>query len=466
VNLARSAYGGTFRLSVIFSAACVLSGLLLFVGICCQTRDFETRRICTFVATEAQVVSQASIPEIIWTVRSRLSNEYHDVTFAALFGPDGVRIAGNLAREPVSLPVDGRVHHVDIAELDVNRRHRMVIGVATRLANGDVLVLGRGVGVVDALERIVAGALLLGLVPAVGPALLVGLWLSRRAGRQVQVINQSIERFMHGNVHERLPEQGVGGDVGHLTRRVNCMLAQIERLLEEVQGVSDNIAHDLRTPLARVRTLLERGRDKARTREELALVADRAIAGLDQAHTIITALLRIGEIEGGQRRAGFAEVDLGEIVREAGDLYAPIAEAKLIGFELSAGETPMIWGDRDLLMEAIANLLDNAIKFTAPGGKVRIGVQAATGGPIVRVADSGPGIPPEEREAIMKRFYRVDKSRHINGSGLGLSIVLAIVRLHDFDVVVGDGQPGCWFELRCHKGASDTGPARLCLAGQ
>lgn len=436
--------------------------MLLFAAICWQTRVYETRRITGFVETEARVVSQASTPEILWTVRSRLANEYHDMSFAALFSPDGRRIAGNLTRVPLDLPVDGKVHKLDVDELDPRRGHKTVIGVATRLPDGDVLVLGRGCGVVTALEDIVAGALLLGAIPAIGPSLLAGLWLSRQARRRLKAINQSIERIMQGHVHERLPIHGIGDDFDQLAHGVNRMLAQIERLLEEVQGVSDNIAHDLRTPLARVRTLLERGRDKANTKEELVEITDRAITGLDQARTIITALLRIGEIEGGQRRAAFGDVDLGEIVREAGDLYGPIAEAKQIAFELRAESTPPILGDRDLLIEAIANLLDNAIKFTPSGGTVRLVLRDSLHGPVVRVSDTGPGIPPEERAAVMKRFYRVDKSRHVNGSGLGLSIVLAIVRLHDCDLVVGDGQPGCWFELRCRTYCSLQEPHEPC----
>jgi signal transduction histidine kinase len=266
---------------------------------------------------------------------------------------------------------------------------------------------------------------------------------------------------MEGHVQERLPVQDIADDFDHLANGVNRMLAEIEGLLAEVQGVGDNIAHDLRTPLARVRTLLERGRDRARTKEDLIAVTDRAIIGLDQAQSIITALLRIGEIEGGQRRSAFGDVDLNELVQEAGELYAPMAEAKQIQLDVQTDPTSLVNGDRDLLIEAIANLLDNAIKFTPSGGKVHLHVTDRGEGPIVRVSDTGPGIPPEERTAVMRRFYRVDKSRHVNGSGLGLSIVLAIVKLHDFDIVVGDAQPGACFELHCFaRPGSEVEPAR------
>jgi signal transduction histidine kinase len=292
--------------------------------------------------------------------------------------------------------------------------------------------------------------------------LAAGIWLSRQAQWRVKAVNQSIERIMEGHVHERLPAQDTADDFDQLANSVNRMLAKIEGLLAEMQGVGDNIAHDLRTPLARVRTLLERGRDRARTLEELIAVTDRAIIGLDQAQSIITALLRIGEIEGGQRKSAFGDVDLSELVQEAGELYGPMAEAKQVHFEVQTEPTPLVDGDRDLLIEGIANLLDNAIKFTPPGGTVHLRVADLGEGPVVRVSDTGPGIPPEERAAVMKRFYRVDKSRHVKGSGLGLSIVLAIVKLHDFNITVGDAQPGCCFEMLCYaRPQPEAEPARV-----
>ena len=170
---------------------------------------------------------------------------------------------------------------------------------------------------------------------------------------------------------------------------------------------------------------------------------------LDQAQSIITALLRIGEIEGGERRSGFGVVELAELVQEAADLYGPLAEEKFIQFDVETHSIATVRGDGHLLLEVVVNLLDNAIKFTPPGGHVRLLATDHGDGPVIRISDTGPGIAPEERAAVMKRFYRIDKSRHIEGCGLGLSIVLAIARLHDFEIVVGDAEPGCWFELRC-----------------
>ena len=184
-------------------------------------------------------------------------------------------------------------------------------------------------------------------------------------------------------------------------------------------------------------------------------MVDRAIVGLDQTLRIITALLRIGQIEASHRYATFSTVDLETVVREIGDLFEPFAEEKGVHFRLIVGSAGYVDGDRDLLSEAIANLVDNAIKFTPSGGMVTLVLERIHEVPVVRVRDNGPGIAPEEREAVMRRFYRSDKSRHIEGCGLGLSLVDAIARLHGFRVAIGDGQPGCVIELICAAPASN-----------
>ena len=237
--------------------------------------------------------------------------------------------------------------------------------------------------------------------------------------------------------------RGVASDITSALRAV-----RVEEALQEAKAVGDNIAHDLRTPLTRVRLRLERGRDHATTLEEFRAVADQAIAGLDQSLTTITALLRITEIEHSRRREGFSEVQLAPLLREVGDLYDPITENKGVTLEVEALDGAIVRGDRDLLFEAVANLVDNAVKFTPEGGSVDIVLLHQEGETIIRVSDTGPGIPEIEREAVTQRFYRSDKSRNIKGLGLGLSMVAAIIKLHDFGFKISAG-PGCTAEIGC-----------------
>jgi signal transduction histidine kinase len=224
--------------------------------------------------------------------------------------------------------------------------------------------------------------------------------------------------------------------------------AQLEEALQEAKVVGDNIAHDLRTPLTRVRIRLERGREHATTLEEFRVVADQAIVGLDQSLTTITALLRITEIEHSRRREGFSEVDLAPLIREVGDLYDPIAENKGIFLQVEAPDVAPVRGDRDLLFEAVANLVDNAVKFTPEAGRVELVLLHQEGETLIRVTDTGPGIAEIDREAVTQRFYRSDKSRNIKGLGLGLSMVAAIIKLHAFDLRISAG-PCCTAEIAC-----------------
>jgi signal transduction histidine kinase len=239
---------------------------------------------------------------------------------------------------------------------------------------------------------------------------------------------------------------GYRGVTRHITAAVRAAL--LEEALQEAKVVGDNIAHDLRTPLTRVRLRLERGREHASTLEELRAVADQAIGGLDQSLTTITALLRITEIEHSRRREGFGKIQLAPLIREVGDLYDPIAEDKGVTLRVEAAAGATVHGDRDLLFEAVTNLVDNAVKFTPTGGRVELALLHYEGESVIQVRDTGPGISEIEREAVTQRFYRSDKSRDIKGLGLGLSMVAAIIKLHSFRLRISAG-PGCTAEIVC-----------------
>jgi signal transduction histidine kinase len=279
-------------------------------------------------------------------------------------------------------------------------------------------------------------------------ALIIGMVLSLRALDRLSDVNRRIQRIVAGDLRERLPTRGSDDPFDQLAVGVNRMLGEIEALIHEIAGVGDDIAHDLRTPLTRVRVRLERGREHAATLAELRAVADQAIVGLDQALAIITALLRIAEIEHSRRLEGFSEVALAPLLREVGDLYEPIAEDKHVTLRVAATDAATVHGDRDLLFEAVANLVDNAVKFTPEGGRVELALLRREGDTVIRVSDTGPGISEVEREAVTKRFYRSDKSRRTEGLGLGLSLVAAIVNLHGFRLTIA-GCPGCTAEIVC-----------------
>src|SRR5712675_869219 len=310
------------------------------------------------------------------------------------------------------------------------------------MPNGDVLVLGRNVDEAGEISHVVGQALALGLLPAFFLCLLAGAWLSVRAQRRVEDVNQRVQRIIAGDLSERLPHRSVDEPFSRLAVIVNGMLDEMETMIHALAGVGNDIAHDLRTPLTRARLTLERGRTNATTLEQLQAVADKAIGNIDQSLTIITALLRLAEIENSRRSAAFGTVLLHEMLQEVCDIYEPIAENKSIELRVEVRQRSSVLGDRDLLFEAVANLVDNAIKFTPEGGRVDIELTRGDNETIVRVSDTGYGISEQEREAVLRRFYRSDKIRSTPGVGLGLNLVAAIVKLHGFRLAIHSGGGG------------------------
>jgi len=442
----------TFRIAGISGGVFALGVLALFAFVYWQTANQETLTVDRFIEHQVQGFVVSRPDELIDDVALGNSTIERRIVYAALFDGKLRPLAGNLPALPAHFPIDGLAHAAVIGN------HRPVRAAAATLPDGRVVFIAREVGEVRELERIVRRALLLGVIPAIFLALAAGAWLSGRELRRVRRVHQAAARILQGKLRERLPVHGSADDVDRLALAVNRMLDEIERLLEEIRGIGDAIAHDLRTPLTRVRARLERGREANRSRAELEAAIDSAVAGLDQTLGIITALLRITAIEEGGRRAAFRAFDLARIVRDVAELYEPIAENAGIALAVGAAGARALNGDRDLLVEAIANVLDNAIKFAPRGSTIDLAVIEGAGGPTVRVRDRGPGIPPGERQSVLKRFYRADKSRHLPGSGLGLGVVSAVMNLHRFEIAIGDGHPGCVVDLICVPRPAD--PAR------
>jgi len=382
-------------------------------------------------------------------IDDRLSQDPRRIKLAALFRPDGYRIVGNLASPPPGLKIDAPVQNAAAVRIDQNGPEKITVrAIARRLPNGDVLVVARNIVELKQLAEVVARALFLGLPFALGSGLAIGMFLSVRAQQRAGEFNTLVRRIVAGDLRQRLRTQGLDHPFDKLADTANGMLDEIEALVREMAGVGNEIAHDLRTPLTRVRLGLERGRANAKTLEELQAATDRAIGGIDQSLTIITKLLRIAEIEHGGRLNAPSNVALPDLITEVGDLYEPIAQEKHITLRVVSSRDATVRGNRDLLLEAVANLVDNAVKFTPAGGSVELTLVPRKNEAIVRVSDSGPGIRENEREAVMRRFYRSDQSRTTLGFGLGLSLVSAIVKLHGFRFAIATG-PGCVAEIAC-----------------
>jgi signal transduction histidine kinase len=438
----------TIRWTLAVAGAFVLCTLVLFGFVYWQTAAYMTATFDNLITGELHIIAADTPEKRLAQIDERLRNDPRRIRIAALFGANGHRIAGNLESLPPGLAADTPAN-ADVVRVDARGRYMENVRlVMEALPSGETLVIGRNIDDIAEIATIVRRALTLGLLPAFVLAVVIGLVLSSRAQNRLSEVNRRIQRIAAGDLRERLPARGGNDPFDQLAVSVNRMLGEIETLIQEIAGIGDNIAHDLRTPLTRVRVRLERGRERANTLEELRAVADQATTGLDQSLTIITALLRIAEIEHSRRLEGFSEVRLAPLLREAGDLYEPIAEDKGVALRVEAAEEATVHGDRDLLFEAVANLVDNAVKFTPEGGRVELSLRHWGGENIIRVSDTGPGISEIESGAVTKRFYRSDKSRRTEGLGLGLSLVAAIVKLHGFRFTISTG-PGCTAEIAC-----------------
>jgi signal transduction histidine kinase len=423
--------------------------IVLFGFIYWQTDQYLIARSDRMIASQLNVVAGLPNERRLDWINEHLEQDSRGVQYAGLFGADGRKIAGNLERFPPELAMNDSVRSVSVERtLPAGTETHVVRAIARHMPNGDALVVGREVDETREISHVVAQALALGLLPALCLCLLAGAWLSMRAQKRVEEVNQRVQRIIAGDLRERLPHRDVDEPFSKLTVIVNGMLDEMETMIHALAGVGNDIAHDLRTPLTRARLALERGRTNATTLEQLQTVADKAIANIDQSLAIITALLRLAAIENSRRSAAFGTVLLHEMLQEVCDIYEPIAENKSIALRVAAQQRLSVRGDRDLLFEAVANLVDNAIKFTPEGGRVDIDLTRVDNETIVRVSDTGYGISEQEREAVLRRFYRSDKIRNTPGVGLGLSLVAAIVKLHGFRLAIHPG-PGGRMEIIC-----------------
>jgi signal transduction histidine kinase len=433
----------TFHWALAVSAVFAVFVIVLFGFIYWKIDDYLTARSDRVITVELDGIAGVSPERRLEAIDEKLRLDPRGVQVAAIFAADGHRIAGNLESLPPHLRIDAPAQGTDVVRTDRNSREPQVIrAIGRRMRNGDVLILGRNVDEAGEISHVVGQALALGLLPGFCLCLLAGAWLSVRAQKRVEEVNQRVQRIIAGDLRERLPHRNVDEPFSKLAVIVNGMLDEMETMIHALAGVGNDIAHDLRTPLTRARLTLERGRTNAATLEQLQAVADKAIAGIDQSLTIITALLRLAEIENSRRSSGFGDVALHEMLREVCDIYEPIAENKNIALQVAVRHRRSVRGDQDLLIEAVANLVDNAIKFTPEGGKVNIELLQENSETIVRVTDTGCGISEQERETVLRRFYRSDKIRNTPGVGLGLSLVAAIVKLHGFRLAIHSGAGG------------------------
>ncbi|MCQ4161460.1 HAMP domain-containing histidine kinase [Roseomonas sp. GC11] len=424
-----------FRFALLFAALFLGAGLAFAGVLWWGTAGTLERQTDAAIRADAHALAErwrdSGAEGAVEAIGERLALDAEGQALYLLLDAQGVRLAGNLAAlppQPDERPAAGwyrlGLDHEDGAPGEA----RLYV---LELPGNAVLAVGREVSEKERLRAL----LLEGLIWAAGAALLfalLGAWMMRRAlEKRLTPAVSTAALIAGGDLSLRVPLSLHDDEFDRLGASMNAMLDRIAHLMDGVRGVSDAIAHDLRTPIARARNgleeaLLSESADPALLRGAI----ERGITDLDNVTRVFQAVLRIAEVEAGARRAAFAPLDLALLLADAAELYGASAEAR--GQVLHTGwpeRLPLV-GDRDLLLQVVANLLDNAVKFTPPGGAIALSAALDEDGIVVRVADEGPGLALEDRQRVGERFFRTDRARTTPGSGLGLSLVRAVVQLH------------------------------------
>jgi len=427
----------SLRLAAIYAGAFLAAVLLLGVVTLLTLHTALNRQFDNRIQSDAAALLQEYRTEGLNGVAQAVDE--HDRTPGALdyglVGPGGRAMVGRLA----SAPAPAGWSRLKLT-LPHERRERVRI-LSTELGGGYRLLVGGDDESVDSVYAMLAQRLLAAIaaVGVVGAGL--GYALGRSMRRRVLAITNAAEAIIDGDLSRRVPVPGVGDDLDHLAATFNRMLDRIQALMESLRQVSNDVAHDLRTPLTRLRSRLEAQLGEvAGARAKAPLEA--ALADLDAILDTFAALLRIAQIEGGARRAGFRRMDLAGVCRTVVEAFAPSAEDAGVSLRLDDQGPLVVDGDSELLTQMVVNLVENSLRHAGRGATVTVGATARGPRVLLSVVDDGPGVPDAERERLFDRFYRLERSRSTPGNGLGLALVAAVAKLHGAEVSLGDAQPG------------------------
>ena len=426
--------------AVLFLVATICVALMLWWG----TAGTLSRQTDDAIRADARGLQErwrgGGAAAVLEAIGERLAVDVDDHAIYLLADAAGRRIGGNLERWPQAAGTPGS-WSADIVQRDgvvvPARLHHLALDADHRL------LVGRDTAEREKLRIQISEALLGSLAVAVAFALAGAAALRRALGERLRAASATAGAIAAGDLSRRVPISTQRDEFDQLGASMNAMLDRIDQLLVGIKGVSDSIAHDLRTPIARARMRLENALLNATDEEALRAAMETTVADLDGITRVFQALLRIAEAEAGARRAAFAPFDLAAVLADAAEVYGALAEERGQNLQTSWPDRLEMQGDRDMVLQAIANLLDNAVKFTPEGGTIRLTASAPARGICeIIVRDQGLGLAPADRARAGERFFRADPSRALPGSGLGLSLVKAVAALHGGELRLEDGQAG------------------------
>jgi signal transduction histidine kinase len=445
-----------FRLTLVYLIVFALFAAFLLGYFAFNTRRLINEQIAAIVNDELQLLqlqyNQAGIRRLVGIVDVRSRRPGSSLYLVTT--PAGEGLAGNVGSlEPGILESEGWVETAyRRLEEPESAEHNALVRVL-RLPGGIRVLVGRDLDERERMFHIVtlAGRWSVAIVIVLG--IVGGIFVSRRVLKRVDAMTGTAQTIMAGDLSGRLSVIGSGDEFDRLALNLNGMLERIESLMRGLKEVTDNVAHDLKTPLTRLRNRCEAALRTSNSEAEFRRVLEDTIEESDGLIRTFDALLMIARAESGEVRDGMAEFDAAEVARDVSELYEPLAEDKGLTLEVEARQRAAVKGNRELVSQALANLVDNAIKYAAPSPKALEAVNGKHSGILVKadteqdriiltVSDRGPGIPQADRSRVVDRFVRLEQSRSLPGSGLGLSLVSAVARLHGGELKLEDNAPG------------------------
>ncbi len=433
------------RIALVYAALVIAAVIALEAFVWWRTTGYLDREITAVIVSDTQAVGDALRDFGLEGARERIDDRVQQTAdehaVYLLSDPARTPVAGNLADWPAE--VGEAEGWYDVPLLRDGVRHATRILHVVLLPSGYHLLVGRDVQDRVALRAEIVSSLIWTALVALVLAIAGGLLVRRAVLARVAGLNQTVNAIVHGDLTRRMAVDAKGDEFDQLARTINGMLDQIQLLLEGARSTSDAIAHDLRTPLAELRARLESVL-RSRSADSTAIEeVEKAVADTDRLIGVFNALLRLADVKSGVRRSGFRDIDPAQVVAEIFELYEPAAEANGIELTVTAPSGYDVYGDPHLLSQAVANLIDNAIKFTGSGGRIELRLRASAPGQLeIAVADDGPGIPDSDKARVIEKFQRGRGQETKPGSGLGLSLVEAIARLHGGTFSLADNHPG------------------------
>jgi signal transduction histidine kinase len=457
VLLAKTLRSSTFKRALIFIVVFGAMVFALFGYVYSSTASYVLDRFDRAIEADRAMLIAAyengGRDGLVAEIKAFITDKRRDDSIILLADPSFAPVAGNLGSWPPSLVGNSGLSSFEQNQPKPETAHRPLLRAAFEtLPDGSHLLVGKDVSDLDQVAKRIylALALVLSLIFIIGVVAAVAV--TRRTVGRIEAINGTSRAIMQSGLGERVPVRGSRDEWDQLAENLNSMFDRIEVLMGEVKQATDNVAHDLRTPLTRMRGRLEKASIGQRdAKSDQSLIID-TMADLDDVLRMFSSLTRISQIETTTRTAAFRLVDLVEIAEAVVELFDAAAENKNVRLTLVADKPVLITGDRDLLFDAVANIIDNAIKHGSESGRVTVELDQGDTGSVISVADDGPGIPTDEYQHVFRRFYRLERSRRTPGNGLGLSLVAAVARLHDARIKLIDNMPGLRVELQFPAG--------------